>query len=124
VTESFVAAAAMLNATGGISDRELRAYVEARLIGGMPVIGKRGRGRSEADNAPRNLVIVGKLIPPLLDRFDATRNPATKRESACSIVSKALERVDIHMSEGAVVRVWEKLPPSMRDGLSSSVPIK
>ena len=53
-----------------------------------------------------------------------TRNAATKGESACSIVSKALARVGMHMSEGAVERVWEKLPPSMRGGLSPSVPIK
>ena len=39
------AAAVMLNATGGISDPELRTYVEERLSGGT-TIGKRGRGRA------------------------------------------------------------------------------
>jgi hypothetical protein len=116
------AAAVML--TGGISDPELRTYVEGRLTVGIPSIGKRGPGRSKKDNAYRDMVIVGRLIPPLLDRFDPTRNAATKGESACSIVSKALARVGMHMSEGAVERVWEKLPPSMRGGLSPSVPIK
>ena len=118
------AAAVMLNATHCISDPELRTYVEGRLTVGIPSIGKRGPGRSKKDNAYRDMVIVGRLIPPLLDRFDPTRNAATKGESACSIVSKALARVGMHMSEGAVERVWEKLPPSMRGDLSPSVPIK
>jgi hypothetical protein len=118
------AAAVMLNATHCISDPELRTYVEERLTAGMPAIGKRGRGRSKADNAPRDLVIVGRLILPLLDRFDATRNPATKGESACSIVQKALANIGIHMGEDAVERVWEKLPSSMRKNLPPAVPNK
>jgi hypothetical protein len=118
------AAAVMLNATHCISDPELRTYVEDRLTAGMPAIGKRGRGRSKADNAPRDLVIVARLILPLLDRFDATRNPATKGESACSIVQKALANIGIHMGEDAVERVWEKLPSSMRKNLLPAVPNK
>ena len=105
-------AAVMLDATGSIADPRLRAYVCDRLDGGIPAIGKRGRGRSSKETWGRDLVIIGRLILPLLDRFNATRTHTSKKteceESACSIVQKALERVRIHMSERRVEGIWEK----------------
>jgi hypothetical protein len=121
--DRVICTAAALMLRNGITNPELRLYVEKRLIEGAPSIGKRERGRSKRDNAHRDVIIVGRLIPPLLDRFDATRNETTKDkgiESACSIVQKALANIGFqHMSESTVVTVWEKRPPSMR-----AVPIK
>ena len=106
------AAAAMLEATGGIPDPQLRAYVRGRLTGGISPVGKRGRGRSGKDTWGRDAVIVGRLIPPLLDRFSPTRNKATRSkdgaESACSIVKKALSKVRHNMTEKRVEDIWGK----------------
>lgn len=72
------AAGIMLDATGRIDDSRLRSYACGRLVTGMPVIGKPKRGRSSKDTWGRDQVIVGRLIRPLLDRFNATRNRETK----------------------------------------------
>jgi hypothetical protein len=114
--DRVICAAAALMLRDGISDPELRLYVEKRLIEGVPSIGKRGRGRSKRDNAHRDVIIAGRLIPPLLDHgFQPTRNAATKdTESACSIVKSALANIGIHLSEAAVEKVWKKLSPSAR----------
>jgi hypothetical protein len=54
-------------------------------------------------------VIAGWLIPPLLDRFNATRNAETRHtESACSITTKALASVGVHMSEKRLENIWAK----------------
>jgi hypothetical protein len=105
------AAAAMLEATGGIVDPRLRAHVCGRLSGGVVPTSKAKRGRTGKDTWGRDAVIVGRLIPPLLDRFNATRNDETKHtESACSIVKAALALVGIHLSEKQVVGIWSKHP--------------
>jgi hypothetical protein len=75
------AAAVVLMMTGGISDLRLRKYAAKRLSGDIKVHDKRGRGRSAADNAYRDSVIAGRLIPPLLTDFNATRNEATPRDA-------------------------------------------
>ncbi len=106
------AAAAMLEAKGGIPDPRLRAYVCGRLTSGIAPVGKRGRGRTGKDTWGRDAVIVGRLIPPLLDRFSATRNKATRSkdgaEFACSIVTKALSKVRHNMTEKRVEDIWGK----------------
>jgi hypothetical protein len=105
-----IAAAVILEATQSIPNSRLRAYaIEMLYRGGAPKM-KKKRGRSAADNALRNMIIVGCLIPPLQRAgFSATRNEATtKRDSACSIVCKALKSVGIHLSEKAIERVWGK----------------
>jgi len=102
------AAASMLDATCGILEPRLRAYVCGRLTGTIPSI-KAKRGQP-SKNWGRNAVIVGRLIPPLLNRFEATRNRATKHtESACSIVHKALSRLHaINLDEKRIEGIWEK----------------
>jgi hypothetical protein len=70
------------------------------------------RGRKPHINFRRDFAIV-RAIDDLTRRgFYATRNDATKatakRESACSILVKALGQVNINMSEGAVEKVWTK----------------
>lgn len=103
------AASVMLDATGSILDPQLRSYLCGRLNRGVPTISKRGRGRSKGNNSYRDAVIAGWLIPPLLDRFNATRNAETRHtESACSIATKALSRVGMHMSEKRLENIWAK----------------
>jgi hypothetical protein len=114
------AAAIMLKATGGISDPLLRNYVMGHLLGQMPVKGRRGHSKADKDAEYRDVIIAGALIPPLLDRFNATRNEATEgTESACSIVQQALENLRIHMAEATVVRAWKRVPPSVRTKMIS-----
>ena len=109
------AASVMLDATEGIFDPRLRSYMCGRLNRGLPTISKRGRGQSKGKHSYRDSVIAGRLIPPLLDRFRATRNVGTKHiESACSIATKALEQVGIHMSEKRLENIWSQAFPSLR----------
>jgi hypothetical protein len=102
-------AATMLAALYSIPDPYLRAYVCGRLAGGLTPLTKRGKGQKKTDNSYRDAVIVGRLIPPLLDRFSATRNAETKHiESACSITTIALANVGVHMSEKRLENIWAK----------------
>jgi hypothetical protein len=101
------AAAAMLEATGSIAEPRLRSFACGRLGGGVAPMSKPKRGRSSRDTWGRDAVIVSRLIPPLLDRFKATRNDATAHtESACSIAQKALAEAGIHLSENQVESIW------------------
>jgi hypothetical protein len=107
------AAAMMLDATGGIADKPLRDYICGRLMLGAPQPTPK-KGRSAEKNRWRDVCIQGWLIPPLLPEFPATRNEATKTESACSIVSKALKNIGIKLSEKGVANVWNARPSSMK----------
>jgi hypothetical protein len=56
--------------------------------------------------AMRNRAIAG-MVRQIKERgFDATRNAATRRESACSIVAKALARLGLNLSERTVEDIW------------------
>jgi hypothetical protein len=111
-------ASIMLDALGGIPDSGLRNYIGARLANGFPILAKRKRGQKKTKNDYRDGVIAWNLIRPLLGRFKATRNDATrqkgKTESACSIVCKALARTGrngkagINMSEQAIEDIYRK----------------
>jgi hypothetical protein len=104
------AAAIILDALGGIPDARLRSYVCGRLMGGLTPLTKRRRGQKKADNSYRDAVIAGWLIPPLLDRFNATRNAETRHaESACSISTTALAHVGVHISEKRLENIWAKV---------------
>jgi hypothetical protein len=106
------AAAVMLAGAGCIEDPLLRAYICNRLDRGLAPKAKPKRGRNSKDTWGRDAVIVGRLIPPLLNRFSATRNAATKQkkhiESACSITTIALENLGVHMSEKRLENIWAK----------------
>jgi hypothetical protein len=107
------AAAAMLEATGEIGNPRLRSFACACLTGGATPISKTKRGRSSKDTWVRDTVIVGRLIPPLLERFNATRNKASRNkdgaaESACSIVQKALAQIRHNMTEKRVEDIWAR----------------
>jgi hypothetical protein len=94
------AAALLLTATGGIADKQLRAYAAERLSGDAP----QPAASTKDKNIYRDNVIASYLIRPLvLQGFRPTRNEATKDadkgESACSIVSQALKRIGLNLSE-------------------------
>jgi hypothetical protein len=78
------AAAVMLAGAGCIKDRLLRAYICNRLDGGMAPKAKPKRGRNSKDTWGRDAVIVGRLIPPLLNRFRATRNKASRNKDTAA----------------------------------------
>lgn len=104
------AGAIILDATKGIFDARLREYVVERLNGDLPQARRRGRGRSGLDNSLRDTAIAGWLIPSLLKKgFHATRNDATEEACACSIVSEALERIEIDLSEKRIAEIWGKV---------------
>jgi hypothetical protein len=102
-------AAAIMLSTGAIVDKRLRDYIIDRLTGATRPITKRKRGRS-ATNINRDNWIGGLLIPTLMQKgFSATRNAATEdAESACSIISKALKKINIKLGEKSVEAVWSK----------------
>jgi hypothetical protein len=98
-------AAGMLEGTGGIPDPRLRSYVAKRLSGDI-CPPKKGRG---GDNAFRDAAIVGLLIPLLLAKgFKPTRNDSTEGECPCSILSKALDQIDIDLSEKRLSNLWAR----------------
>lgn len=112
-------AAIMLDSLYSIPDPKLRSYVCGRLMGGLEPLTKRGRGQKKTSTEYRDVVIAGWLIPPLLDRFKATRNDATKNKgdtvSACWIVSQALASMGqsgydgINLSEDRLESIWGKV---------------
>ena len=101
------AAAILLTMTGGIPDLRLRTYAAKRLSGEIKIKDKKARGRSAADNAYRDAVIVSSLIPPLLENFKATRNKVTlDQECACSVLEKALRKIKIPLGERRIAEIW------------------
>ena len=102
-------AAIMLDARSSIPDPKLQLYVTSRLMGGLTPLAKRGRGKKITTTDYRDIVIVGRLIAPLRNRFNPTRNAETKHiESACSITKEALANVGVHMSEKRLENIWAK----------------
>ena len=49
--------------------------------------------------------------------FAPTRNPATEKESACSIVTEALSRRGVNLGEKAVEKIWSRWALFMTDDL-------
>jgi hypothetical protein len=41
-------------------------------------------------------------------KFSPTRNEATEVASAISIVKRALQEVEIDLTEGAITKIWDK----------------
>jgi len=89
----------------------LAKFVAAKLYD-LSYAKVRKRGRNKHANAHRNYYIY-EAVSELLERgFSATRNAATESPSACSIVSEALRRHSIDLSEYGVAKVWNTRPPS------------
>jgi hypothetical protein len=83
----------------------LRAY-DMELTRGASY--SRRSGRHRADQLLRNLVLA-VIIAMVIERFELrpTRNIASSRPSACSVVARALELEGMAMSEPAVVQIWK-----------------
>jgi hypothetical protein len=85
----------------------LGRYISARLRSSTGARARpKRRGPKTYTNFRRNFAIVCAVARLVSQGFCVTRNRATTRESACSIVAAALERLGIHLSEDAVVKAY------------------
>jgi hypothetical protein len=97
---------------GYVLPEGLRQYIVDLLLGDATCAPAKSRGRAGYVNYERDFKIAS-VIRQVVDRgFKPTRNHATESESACSIVNKALKRLGLHLSEAAVVKIWEKFGPT------------
>ena len=96
----------------------LRNYIADRLLE-QAESGRRKRGRHPDDLLPRDFAITYAIARVHEHGFSPTRNPAhAAQESACSIVTEALKRINIHMSEDNVEKIWgrrSQLPEALRE---------
>jgi hypothetical protein len=98
---------------GYVLPEGLRQYIVDLLLGSAVITPAKRRGRTHYVNYGRDFQIAC-VIRHIMDRgFRPTRNNATENESACSIVNRALQRLGLHLSEGAVVKIWEKFGPEL-----------
>lgn len=68
-----------------------------------------GRGRKRSNLVQRDNTI-GFVVAMICLRwkFSPTRNEVTKAASAISTTQKALEQVGIHLTAGAITKIWDK----------------
>jgi len=106
---SYVAEAYVKN--GCAMPERLRDYVVEKLQ--MDVAsGPKRRGPKPYNFAARNYLVGLTVSTAVRDwGISPTRNRASadrsKRESACSLVKKALQRRGVNLSEGAVEKIWQ-----------------
>jgi hypothetical protein len=85
-------------------------WLQEYLVGaarGRRNILRRPRGRDPYANVDRDNEIVRMVqIVAEVFRLRPTRNAATTTECACSIVAKALKRIEFDMSEANVAALW------------------
>ena len=107
------AAALVLSATKAITDNSLRNYtIEALCREARPKRDARG-----TNNIFRDHVIWRWLMIPLVKAgFNPTRNEATESESATSIVSQALKRIGLELSERRIAEIWSRVEPLLHKG--------
>jgi hypothetical protein len=82
------------------------AEVLGRQSQGAP---RRRRGRDPYGNHVRDFHITSAVLNVARLGLKPTRNRATEKESACSIVRGALEKLGVHLSEAAVEKIWERV---------------
>jgi hypothetical protein len=92
--------------TGCAMPNHLRRYVAETLTSQSRVAPQPRRGPNPYANHARDTDIADAVKKIVELGFRPTRNRATEAESACSIVAKALERLNIHLSVPAVEKVW------------------
>jgi hypothetical protein len=81
----------------------------------------RRRGVDLYTNESRNFRIAWAVAEVIKLGFRSTRNRATKdSESACSVVTAALAKCGVHLSEPAVEKIWTQFMDSFSEGLSES----
>jgi hypothetical protein len=73
------------------------------------------RGRDPYANHPRNFQIACTIFNVINLGFRPTKNRATEAESACSIVAKALAKLDIHLSDVSIEKIWERFSRDFSD---------
>jgi hypothetical protein len=87
----------------------LGAYICHVLERRLKERGPRRRGADPYVHVARNMYIVGTVARLSLEGFSPTRNKARKegaRESGCSIVTKALTKIGMSITEDGVEEVW------------------
>lgn len=88
----------------------VRAYVAPFLKAGAKIPGR--PGTHPMLNWQRNLHIVMAVDKLVQEHgYKATRNEVSEHPSACSIVQVALASLGQHMSEDAVVKIWQEVGP-------------
>jgi hypothetical protein len=77
---------------------------------GGGLAGRRQRGHYVKGTSWRRDLRVAQMVARVAERgFPPTRNAASRTESACSIVSTALQRCGVHMSERRVEGIWNNV---------------
>ena len=72
-----------------------------------PEVPRRGPGRKRDYNRD-NLIAWAVATICIRWEFCHTRNEATRKASAISIVKRALEAVEIDLTEAAIAKIWEQ----------------
>lgn len=107
--------AAILLERGDKLPQPLRSFIVEFLRN--PNVGvRRGPGPNFYDLKHRNLTIAFVILHIVETwKFPATRNRASKRPSAASIVQEALAKgAGIHQSESAINKTWKQFEPGVR----------
>lgn len=94
---------------GCLLPEHLRDYIADQLYE-RSTSEKRKRGRDKHANGRRNYYICEAVSGLIEQGFSPTRNETTEDESACSIISQALKRHGIDLSERGVAKVWNQRP--------------
>jgi hypothetical protein len=107
--------------------QSLKEYV-TNLLFEKAEAGRKRRGKHPDEQFSRNYAIMYAVARVAEHGFEPTRTQ-THRDCACSIVSLALEKIGVHMSEDNVERIWGErfqLPVVLRnyiEGVSRFPPI-
>lgn len=107
--------AAVYVASGCVMPERLRDYIVEKLQTETSS-GPERRGRPPHVNEARNFHI-SMAINAAARKYELrpTRNRASETESACSIVTQALERRGAHFSESAVEKIWQEFSQKYPD---------
>ncbi len=108
----YAVAADYLEAERPLPDA-LREYLIEELRSEVNRRPKR-RGRDPHAYHPRDFEVACIISNVIMLGFRPTKNRATEGVSACSIVTQALEKLGIHLSESAVEKIWERFSPKLR----------
>jgi len=107
----------------------LREYIAGALLSQSKEPPQRRRGRDPYANYSRDRD-VARVVKEIMNLgFRPTRNRATESESACSIVSRALNELatelnlDIGLSDVAIEKIWQRLASDLRQVGSEAKPL-
>ena len=86
---------------------ELQAYAASAMTEQFDVPRKHKGDRAHVLRYRDQMVAIAVTYVAQMN-YDPTRNPASKKESAASIVVAALARLGVHRSEAMVVKAWQR----------------